>query len=191
MRFSEVLDSCRVKISMGDRVIKFTGLSIYEPINTIKSTGKLLRATVLGTAILFLNRVPCHCIENGQLLCMDQEPRHFYLTVWGQKVWGWFLDQNFVLNLKIHFLQMADGGFGMKSAFLGDFGTFLYVNSHNGSLYQISVRPWQIWYQIEAHNSGRSFVCSFGSFSGCHGNGSQELNKNWGKMGIFRNLCDT
>ena len=73
---------------------------------------------------------------------------------------------------------MAGGGFGVKSAFLGDFGTFLYVNLHNGSLYQISVRPWQIWYQIEAHNRGRSFVCSFGSFSGCHGNGSQELNKN-------------
>ena len=96
-----------------------------------------------------------------------------------------------MLNLKIHFLQTAGGGFGVKSAFLGDFGTFLYVILHNVSLYQISVRPWQIWYQIEAHNRGNSFVCSFGSFSGCHGNRSQELNKNRGKMGIFRNLCDT
>ena len=71
---------------------------------------------------------------------MDQEPGHFYLTVWGQKVWGWFLDQNFVLNLKIHFLQTAGGGFGVKLEFLGDFGTFLYVNFHNVSHYQISVR---------------------------------------------------
>ena len=29
-----------------------------------------------------------------------------------------------MLNLKIHFLQTAGGGFGVKSAFLGDFGTF-------------------------------------------------------------------
>ena len=96
-----------------------------------------------------------------------------------------------MLNLKIHFLQTAGGGFGVKSTFLGDFATFLYVNLHNVSLYQISARPWQIWYQIAAHNCGSSFVCSFGSFSGCHGNGSQELKKNRGKMDIFRNLCDT
>ena len=45
-----------------------------------------------------------------------------------------------MLNLKIHFLQTAGGGCGGKSAFLGDFGTFLYVNLHNVSHYQISVR---------------------------------------------------
>ena len=31
----------------------------------------------------------------------------------------------------------------------------------------------------------------FGSFGGCHGNGSQELVENRGKLYIFRNLCDT
>ena len=97
-----------------------------------------------------------------------------------------------MLNLKIHFLQTAGGGCGGKSAFLGDFGTFLYVNLHNVSHYQISVRSWQIWYHhIEALNRGSSFMCRFGGFSGCHGNGSHELSKNRGKMGIFCNLCVT
>ena len=79
---------------------------------------------------------------------MDQEPRHFYLTVWGQKVWGLFLDQNFVLNLKIHFLQTAGGGLWVNSVFLGDFGTFLYVNLHNVSFFQTNVRSWQVRYQV-------------------------------------------
>ena len=108
------------------------------------------------------------CILNH----LDQEPGHFYLTVWGQKVWGWFLDQNFVLNLKIYFLQTAGGGCGGKSAFLGDSGTFLYVNL-------------QMWYHIEALNRGSSFMCRFGGFSGCHGNGSHELSKNRGKWAFF------
>ena len=125
----------------------------------------------------------------SKCLHMDQEPRHFYLTVWGQTVWGWFLDQNSVLNLKIHFLQTAGGGFGGKSAFLGDFGTFVYVNLHNVSHYQISVRSWQIWYHIEALSRGSAFMCRYGGFSGYHGNGSHKLSKNRGKMGIFCNLC--
>ena len=94
-----------------------------------------------------------------------------------------------MLNLKIHFLQTAGGGCGGKLAFLGDFGTFLYVNLHNVSHYQISVRSWQIWYHSEALNRGSSFMCRFGGFSGCHGNGSHELSKVRGKMDIFCNLC--
>ena len=43
------------------------------------------------------------------------------------------------------------------------------------AFYQISVRSWQIWYQIEALNCGGSFMYGFSSFSGCHGNGSQEF----------------
>ena len=84
-----------------------------------------------------------------------------------------------MLNLKIHFLKTAGGGCGGKSAFLGDFGTFLYVNLHNVSHNQISVRSWQIWYHIEALNRGSSFMCRFGGFSGCHGNRSHELSIIW------------
>ena len=73
----------------------------------------------------------------------------------------------------------------------GWFWHFLYVNLHNVSHYQISVRSWQIWYHIEALNRGSSLMCRFGGFSGCHGNGSHELSKNRGKMGIFCNLCVT
>ena len=40
-------------------------------------------------------------------------------------------------------------------------------------------------YQIEALHCGSSFVCSFGTFNGCHGNGSQELLKNREKMLVF------
>ena len=47
-----------------------------------------------------------------------------------------------------------------------------------------------MWYQIEALNRGGSFMYSFSSFSGCHGNGSQEFKKKR-KNGHFRNLCDT
>ena len=83
---------------------------------------------------------------------------------------------------------MAGGGFGGKSAFLGDFGTFWYVNLHNVSHYQISVRSWQIWYHIEALNRGSSFMCRFGGFSGCHGNGSHKLIKNRGKW-AFLVIC--
>ena len=78
----------------------------------------------------------------------------------------------------------------MKSAFLGDYGTFLYAILHNVSLYGISFRSRQIWYQIEALNQTGSFMCSFGSFSGCHGKGSQALNKNREKTDSFHNLCD-
>ena len=44
--------------------------------------------------------------------------------LFNQEVWRWFLDQNFVLNLKIYFLQTAGGGNGVKSALLGDFALF-------------------------------------------------------------------
>ena len=47
----------------------------------------------------------------------------------------------------------------------------------NESFYQISVRSWQMCYQIKAPNRGGSFVFSLGIFSSCHGNGSQELVK--------------
>ena len=40
-------------------------------------------------------------------------------------------------------------------------------------------------YQIEALHSGSSFMCSVGTFNGCHGNNSQELIKNREKMLIF------
>ena len=146
---------------------------------------------VARTMTSFILRGPALIVSALGLRYLDQEPRHFYLTVWGQKVWGWFLDQNFVLNLKIHFLQTAGGGFAGKLAFLGDFATFLYVNLHNVSYYQISVRSWQIWYHIEALNRGSPFMCRFGGFSGCHGNGSHKLSKNRGKMGISCNLCVT
>ena len=41
--------------------------------------------------------------------------------------------------------------------------------------FQISVRSWQVWYQIKALNRRSLFICSFSSFSGCHGNGSQQF----------------
>ena len=41
-----------------------------------------------------------------------------------------------MLNLKIHFLQTAGGGLMVKSAFLGDFGIFLYANLHNVSFFR-------------------------------------------------------
>ena len=39
-----------------------------------------------------------------------------------------------------------------------------------------------MWYQIKALNPGSSFMCIFGNFIGCHGNGSQELIKNRGRV---------
>ena len=96
-----------------------------------------------------------------------------------------------MLNLKIRFLQTAGGGLMVKLAFLGDFGTFLYANLHNVSFFQISLRSWQMWCHIEALNCGSSSMCSFGSFSGCHVNGNQELIKKGEKTDIFCNLSDT
>ena len=51
--------------------------------------------------------------------------------------------------------------------------------------FQISVRAWHMWYQIQALNCGSSLMCSVGSFCDCCGNGSQELIKNRGKMVSF------
>ena len=49
-------------------------------------------------------------------------------------------------------------------------------------------RSWQMRYQIEALHCGSLFMCSFGTFNGCHGNGSQELIKNREKM-LFFVIC--
>ena len=49
----------------------------------------------------------------------------------------WFLDKNFMLNLKIYLLQTTGGELWVKSAFLCAFGTFLYVSLHKESLFQI------------------------------------------------------
>ena len=68
---------------------------------------------------------------------------------------------------------------------MGDLGTFLYVNLHNVSFFQNSVRSWQMRYQIKALHCGSSFMYNFGTFNGCHGNDSQELIKNREKMLIF------
>ena len=68
---------------------------------------------------------------------------------------------------------------------MGDLGTFLYVNLHNVSFFQNSVRSWQMRYHIEALHCGSSFMCSSGTFDGCHGNDSQELIKNREKMLVF------
>ena len=42
-----------------------------------------------------------------------------------------------------------------------------------------------MWYHFKALNCGNSFECSFGSFTGCHDNGSKELIKTRGKLVIF------
>ena len=78
-----------------------------------------------------------------------------------------------VLNLKMTDTKLNFLFLTSESPFWGDLGTFLYVNLHYVSIFQISVGSWHIRYQIEALHCGSSFMCSFGTFSGCHGNGSQ------------------
>ena len=68
-------------------------------------------------------------------------------------------------------------------------GTFLNVNLHNMSAIQISVRLWQMLYQIEAITCGSSFICSCASFSGCHSNRSQEITKKTGEIIIIFIIC--
>ena len=55
-----------------------------------------------------------------------------------------------MLNLKIHFSQMAGGGLWVKSAFLCDFGTFLYVNLHN----VFAVSPFSKAFKSDQNISG-------------------------------------
>ena len=62
---------------------------------------------------------------------------------------------------------------------------YLSVDLYYVSFFQISVRAWHMWYQIQALNFGSSLMCSVGSFCDCCGNGSQELIKNRGKMVSF------
>ena len=59
------------------------------------------------------------------------------------------------------------------------------VSIRNESFHQISVRLWQMFYQIEHLNCGSQSV--LGIFSDCHGNGNQELVKNI----KIRHYCDT
>lgn len=47
-----------------------------------------------------------------------QEIWHFYSSGGGQKCWGWFLTQNFILNPKIHFLLTRSSASGRKLRFL-------------------------------------------------------------------------
>ena len=52
---------------------------------------------------------------------------------------------------------------------------------------QISVQSWQMWYWIRGPSYGSSFICSFGTFSGCHGDEDHELIKN--KKRIIFLIC--
>ena len=79
------------------------------------------------------------------------------------------------LKLKMTYTKLNYLVFSLLICILGDFGTFLNVNVHNDSCYQISVRSWQIWYHIKALNRESSYMCILGIFSGGHGNESQKL----------------
>ena len=57
--------------------------------------------------------------------------------------------------------------------------------AQNESFYQISVRSWQMWYQIKTLNGCSSFVCILGISSCRHGNRSQKLIKNRERFVIF------
>ena len=57
------------------------------------------------------------------------------------------------------------------------------------SAIKISVRLWQMLYQIKAITCGSSFICSCASFSGCHGNRSQEIIKKTGEIIIIFIIC--
>ena len=162
----------------------------------VLSKNKILEHLILIVFFLILtsNKKPWSVQVRVLRLCgsWSKSPcRQFYLIVWGQRGWEWFLDQNFVLNLKIHILQTADGGLWVKSAFWGDFGPFSYVNLHNVSFFSDQC---QIMTYVVSNWSSQpwEFIhVQFWWFQWLPWQQEQRINQKQRKMDIFCNLCDT